>query len=238
VSARTAAWGAVIVYVVVLHALAVFGLANSWRVQQMWYSLVGAPETDAFQDETARLLARMAPPAPGAVLFFGDSHVQSLNVAAVTERGVNLGVGRNTTLAMLQRLRGHKLFEGAEAVVLHVGVNDLGRRPAEEAASYLRRSVIAVPPEARIVVSGAFPVGPAFHGDADEINPKVAAYNAALPNVCGGRPRCVFLDSAALVRDANGRLDRRYDAGDGVHLNAEGYRRWAEALSGALERAR
>jgi lysophospholipase L1-like esterase len=180
----------------------------------------------------------MAPAAPGAVLFFGDSHVQSLNVAAVTERGVNLGVGRNTTLGMLQRLRGQKLLEGASAVVFHVGINDLGRRTPEETASYLRRSVAAVPPELGIVVSGAFPVGPGFHGGPDEINPKVTAYNAALPNVCGGRPRCVFLDSAALVRDRKGQLDRRYDSGDGLHLNAEGYRRWAEALSGALERLR
>jgi lysophospholipase L1-like esterase len=224
-----------IAYLVALHALAIYGLASSWRVQQVWYSLVGAPETDAFQDDTARLLARMAPAAPGAVLFFGDSHVQSLNVAAVTERGVNLGVGRNTTLGMLQRLRGHKLLEGASAVVLHVGINDLSRRAPEEAASYLRRSVAAVPPELGIVVSGAFPAGP---GGPDEINPKVAAYNTALPNVCGGRPRCLFLDSAALVRDGKGQLDRRYDSGDGIHLNAEGYLRWAEALAGALERVR
>jgi lysophospholipase L1-like esterase len=235
VSARKVAF---IAYLVALHALALYGLSGSWRVQQMWYALFGAPETDAFQDHTAILLARMAPAAPGAVLFFGDSHVQSLNVAAVTERGVNLGVGRNTTLALLQRLRGHKFLEGARAVVLHVGINDLGRRAPEEAASYLRRSVAAVPPELGIVLSGAFPVGPAFHGDAAAINPKVAAYNMALPNVCGGRPRCIFLDSASLVRDENGQLDRRYDSGDGLHLNAEGYRRWAEALTGALARVR
>jgi lysophospholipase L1-like esterase len=222
-----------VAYLVALHALAIYGLASSWRVQQMWYSIFGAPETDAFQDEIATLLARMAPAAPGAVLFFGDSHVQSLNVAAVTERGVNLGVGRNTTLGMLQRLRGHKLLERASAVVLHVGINDLGRRTPEEAASYLRRSVAAVPPELGIVVSGAFPVG-----GPDEINSKVAAYNAALPNVCGGRPRCLFLESAALVRDEKGQLDRRYDSGDGLHLNAEGYRRWAEALAATLERIR
>ncbi len=229
-SARKVAF---VAYLVALHALAVYGLAGSWRVQQIWYSMFGGPETDAFQDDIATLLARMAPPMPGAVLFFGDSHVQSLNVAAVTERGVNLGVGRNTTLGMLQRLRGHKLLEGASAVVLHVGINDLGRRPPEEAASYLRRSVAAVPPELGIVLSGTFPVG-----GPDEINSKVAAYNAAMPNACGGRPRCVFLDSAALVRDGKGQLDRRYEIGDGLHLNAEGYRRWAEALAGALERVR
>ena len=61
----------------------------------------------------------------GAVLFIGDSFIQSMCVAAITEKAVNFGIGGDTTEGVLKRLPRYTSIKRARAIVLAIGYNDL-----------------------------------------------------------------------------------------------------------------
>jgi len=61
----------------------------------------------------------------GAVLFFGDSLTEHLDVPQVIPQGVNFGISKDTTSGLLKRLPLYDSIKRARAIVLAIGVNDL-----------------------------------------------------------------------------------------------------------------
>ena len=70
------------------------------------------------------LLERYIP--KGAMLFFGDSLVQGLELESLHRYPVNFGITGDTTAGLLRRLKEYQSLNIADAVVLESGVNDLG----------------------------------------------------------------------------------------------------------------
>ena len=56
-------------------------------------------------------------------MFLGDSHVQGLAVSSITPNAVNLGIGGNTTVGLIQRLQNLKSLQLARTVVIAIGYN-------------------------------------------------------------------------------------------------------------------
>ena len=57
-------------------------------------------------------------------IFFGDSITQSLNVNSVTDRGVNYGIGGDTSLGLLNRLEYYNSLKKADKILVAIGIND------------------------------------------------------------------------------------------------------------------
>jgi lysophospholipase L1-like esterase len=65
-------------------------------------------------------------------------------------------------------------------------------------------------------------------------NRQIAVLNQAIEKLCAAREHCRFIDAGPALRDSDDGLSRRFHVGDGVHLNASGYRIWGAALRQAL----
>jgi lysophospholipase L1-like esterase len=225
-------------YLLLLHGIAVWAVAGSDRAMRMWGSLFPPPELGPGEATAAATLARLAPFLPRAAVFVGDSHVVSLNVAALADRAVNVSFGgTGTTVTAAAALpRQARLLDEAAVVVLHVGFNDLYRRTPSETIERYRALLALVPAATPVVVSAVLPVNERFRqAVAAEKNRQTAALNDGLRALCNARPGCVFADGARPMMDDRGMLDRHYDIGDGVHLSPAGYAALAEALRSAVK---
>lgn len=164
----------------------------------------------------------------GSVVFIGDSITQGLNTDAVADHSVNYGIGSDDTAGVLHRLPVYRSLARASTVVFAIGVNDLYKRSPDVIATY--RSILdTVPTGPRVVISAVLPVRESARTVWHGWNGKIEVVNAGLRGLASSCQRCTFVDSAAAVRGEEG-LDDRFDSGDGIHLNADGYRAWLAQL--------
>ncbi|HDP35802.1 MAG TPA: hypothetical protein ENN29_11915, partial [Candidatus Hydrogenedentes bacterium] len=159
----------------------------------------------------------------GAVLFIGDSITQGLCVAAVSARGVNYGIGSDTTAGVLERLPLYRSMERAAAVVLAIGVNDLRRRDDEAILENFAAIISYCAKRAPLVVSAVLPLDEQVKTVDENRNERIAALNEKIAALCERNERCIFVDASPLLRDASNNLSPEYHVGDGVHPNTAGY---------------
>ena len=169
----------------------------------------------------------------GAVIFIGDSITEGLHAPAVAANSVNYGIANDTTRGVLARIDDYRSLERAALVVLAIGVNDLVDRDAESTAADYRRIVERIEPRAPLLLSLVLPVDEARGWPG--LNARIDALNRHIAAIAAGEARVSLLDAGAAFRDADGNL--RDDLhGDGVHLNASGYRLWIRELRDAIKR--
>jgi len=160
------------------------------------------------------------------IVLFGDSHFEQfpaselLGMPTIRNRGLS---GQSTSDLLL---RVDDVLRGApRKVVLCVGINDinLGRSPAQYArnmAELLDRLLSGLPID-RILVLAIPPNGNAG------LQKKVIIFNEGLAELCAKR-NLTLLDPGAVLGQG-GALKAAYTF-DGLHLNAEGYLRFAAWL--------
>ena len=194
--------------------------------------------SDELTDHYRRMMVyheRMDSSVPeGAILFIGDSITQGLCVAAVCERGVNYGIGSDTTVGVLQRLPRYTSISRASAVALAIGVNDLRRRDNNAILEHMEQIISAITEHAPLVVSAVLPLDERVEAVGIERNARIAALNKRLAVLCDEYAGCVFVDASPRLVDEGGNLSTKYHVGDGVHPNTAGYAIWGEALRNAL----
>jgi lysophospholipase L1-like esterase len=166
----------------------------------------------------------------GGVIFLGDSITQALATAAVVPYATNYGIGMETTADLMNAIPLYESLTRAHAIVLTIGINDfvLGRT---EGLHDRYRQILAALPSGPSLVWCA--VMPAMRAD---IRPSaIREANRTIQDLCRTRPRCMFLDTWSMFVDSEGRIIPKYFLPDGVHLSANGYRRWIAALRQALD---
>ncbi|GAA5165203.1 SGNH/GDSL hydrolase family protein [Viridibacterium curvum] len=162
--------------------------------------------------------------APGAV-WFGDSHLQHFPPALQDGIVTNFAIGGETAIDLAARMPRYTSIRNARAVVLLSGRNDLQQGlPVTAITQAFTRMLGELPANLPVTLVDVPPAREA----ADKVAQR-RAINAHLQQLCAARAACrhVPLD---LLADAEGQLQAQYDAGDGIHLNAEGYR----VLSGLI----
>lgn len=167
-----------------------------------------------------------APPAPGAVAMVGDSITEGGDWDRLLPgaRTVNFGVSWDQTTGLYNRL-GQIAAAQPSKIVLLIGTNDIGNgRPGEKTAEHAARVVEAmtqiVPPE-RILVQAVMPRQAQFRAEIETLNARledIAAETGA---------DFIDLYTPFLV---DGALDPAV-TNDSLHLNEEGYRRWAGLIA-------
>lgn len=173
----------------------------------------------------------------GAVVFLGDSITQGwgADFKGFFEGAklANRGIGGDTTRGMLIRLREDVLALNPGAIVMLMGTNDLEVEIDPEAIGRNFRKILAAikahDPEVPIVLCLVFPSSVEKNRPADKIQRVNALYAAAVK----GDPQVTVLDTWTLFKNKEGDADPAWFK-DLLHLNPEGYARWAAALRPVL----
>ncbi|MEN6429162.1 MAG: GDSL-type esterase/lipase family protein [Phycisphaerales bacterium] len=201
------------------------------------------PQNGEITDHFRRMLRyhlRMDGNVPdGSVLFIGDSLVQGLCTDAVACPSVNYGIGQDTTVGVLTRLPQYRSLLRASALVLEIGANDMSRRDNQQIIENYRQILDAVPRSVPVVCSAVLPVNERLLSPPDEsANARIRDFNVLLETLCSADSRCVFVNPANRLVDADGNLAAALQDGDGVHPNSDGNRIWIDELRAALQKAR
>lgn len=158
----------------------------------------------------------------GAVLLFGDSHLQSLP-AGLWPLAHNFAIGGESAERLALRLPRFAAVARARALVLGTGTNDLleGQPPPAVARSW--RAILDAMPASATVVCLEIPINPR--------QPERAALerrlNQLIAEQCRERGHRVVPGTLFETGD--------WFAPDGLHLNPAGSLRWQHRIHNALE---
>lgn len=169
----------------------------------------------------------------GAVVFLGDSITQGwgkeFKGLFPGVKLANRGIGGDTTRGMLIRLKEDVLSLNPSAIVILAGTNDLEVDIAPEDIARNFRDIIAGikahDPKVPIVVCRVFPSTAEKSRSSEDIQKVNDLYAAAVK----GDPQVILLDTWTLFAAENKDADPVWFK-DMLHLNPDGYKRWAAAL--------
>lgn len=139
-----------------------------------------------------------------------------------------------------QELGMEQTLKQVNPVLLYIclGMNDVNINSKETfAAQYkeLLQKIKKIVPDCLVVVQSITPV--AKNNQYKQVNnSSVQAYNKALKEVVFsmGREDIIYFNAYNSLLDENGMLDSKYEAGDGLHINTEAYKKLLEDLSKRL----
>lgn len=119
-----------------------------------------------------------------------------------------------------------------------LGMNDVNIRDKDTFASQyldLLKKLKSAVPDCLIVVQSITPVAKT-NVYKQVTNSAVKAYNTRLRQVVAefGREDVIYFNAYNSLLDENGQLDMKYEAGDGLHINTEAYKKLLEDLSKRL----
>lgn len=206
-----------------------------------------AATTPAFHEGTEarhELFNAISRAGKAKLVFLGDSITEGWEGAgagawekhygpATGRHAANFGIGGDRTEHVLWRLD-HGNFDGLtpKLIVVMIGTNNAGHRKdlAEETA----RGVVAILnklkekcPTSKILVLGIFPRGDRLDDPDRVLNEQVNI--RVHDEIRGVSARVRYRDIGEIFLDGNG-LPRRELMPDLLHLSAEGYALWAEAI--------
>lgn len=199
------------------------GLAERllWRVEA-WQARPTLSQRIYERRLLAHQLAQDALLPPGALLFFGDSHLQALPLERW--RGAhNFAIGGESAQRLAARLPRFTALARSRAVVLGSGSNDLLEGSTPQAAAQAWRAVLDAVPPGVAVLCLEIPLNPQQPARAAAQR----AFNALLAEQCRQRRHAVL--PGALFEGGD------WFAADGLHLNPAGAQRWLDHIQRALE---
>ena len=180
-------------------------------------------------------LFRSYPNASSDIIFLGNSITTGVDWVELLGRADvrNRGISGDITFGVLERL--HEVTEGAPAkVFILIGINDISRNIPDSfiIGNYQRmiRRIKQESPKTKIYFQTLLPVNNEFtqfknHYNKDE---HILYVNEELKNLAA-KEKITLIDLHPHFLDSNKKMDKRYTI-DGLHLNAEGYKVWADVL--------
>ena len=142
------------------------------------------------------------------------------------------GISGDITYGVLERL--DEVTEGKPAkIFILIGINDISRNIPDSVIlnNYKRmiRQAKSVSPKTKIYFNTLLPVNNTFpdrnHFNKDQ---HIATVNEGLEKICD-EEKITLIDIHTPFLDDDKRLNKRFTY-DGLHLNAEGYKKWASIL--------
>lgn len=175
------------------------------------------------------------PDAKTDIIFFGNSITAGTdwNELLGMSNCRNRGISGDITFGLLERL--DEVTEGKPAkIFILIGINDISRNIPDEVILENYRKMVhrirAASPATKIYFQMLMPVNDEFtpfknHYNKDE---HIQAVNEGLKKL-GVSEKITIIDLHAPFLDEYKKLDKRYTM-DGLHLNAAGYKIWADLL--------
>lgn len=218
-----------IAYIILIHALLVAILLKPDLPNKVLVKLGAAKLNNPQLDRMLIYHSAMdSSIEPDATIFLGDSITQSLATASVTDKGINFGIGQQTTREMLTALPMYKSLSRVKRVFIAIGINDVLRGEADGITSRFLQIAAHIPANTPIVWSAIIPTL-AKSADTEAI----LKLRDESREFCKSLPNCKFIDTPSLFLDANGTPDPSNYL-DGLHLSEKGYRLWIDAMKAAI----
>lgn len=174
---------------------------------------------------------RQAPPQPGGVVFYGSSTIRMWKLAESfpTLHAINRGFGGAQYADCVRYVERAVIPCRPQTVVLYAGENDVaaGKMPTQVVADFrccvqkLRTAL----PQVRILV---FALKPSIKRWT--LIDSIRQTNTLLRQVAERELHLIWLDAGPQMLGADGRPRADLFLRDGLHMNAEGYRRWTSLL--------
>jgi lysophospholipase L1-like esterase len=175
------------------------------------------------------------PVVSGKILFLGNSITEGGNWRELTgdQTVINRGIGGDVTFGILNRLNDIIVRKPSKIFIL-IGINDIAKDFPDAVIIHNYRRIIeelkSKTSHTKIFIQSLLPVNaeyPRFPQHYDKGN-HVLTVNKALRELAIASD-VSFINLYPVFIDAQGRLDVKYTY-YGLHLNAEGYKRWAKFL--------
>ncbi len=201
-------------------------------------------ELSRYHDANAALLT--AAPAPGRVVFMGDSITDGWRLAEYfpDKPYVNRGIGGQTTPQMLIRFRPDVIALKPKVVVILAGTNDIAGNTGPMTVqqiedNYASMAELAQANDIRVVFASVLPVHN-YNANAElffvtRSPEKILALNQWLKSYCEEKG-LIYLDYFTPMVDGKGLLKRDL-ADDGLHPNKAGYKIMAPLAEAAIQKA-
>jgi lysophospholipase L1-like esterase len=161
------------------------------------------------------------------VVMLGDSLTEGAQWSEITGCPflANRGIGGDDAAGLLKRLDGVTGLKPA-AVFLMIGVNDVNSGVSTDTIVENVQEVVQrlTKSGARVYLTMVLPVAESFK----KINPKIDELNKAYVKLAK-EAKITVVDFRADTRNADGFLKDEFSR-DGIHLTAEGYRAWRDAV--------
>lgn len=179
---------------------------------------------------------KQQPPPEGAVLFVGSSSIRlwKLDESFPDLKTINRGFGGShlaDSVAFAERI---VIPYRPKLVVLYAGDNDLaaGKTPARVLSDFKQfvAKVEAALPETRIAFISIKPCPKRW-----ALVDRVRATNASISEFISRDERLRYIDVFPPMLGADGKPRGELFREDGLHLNAAGYKLWAELLRPTLD---
>jgi len=225
-----------LLYLIFLHLLVVLMLVKSDFLNRIGqrFGFIAPPELPEYYDRVSTYHTRMDPSIPaGATIFIGDSITQGL-ATSVADKSVNFGIGSDTTLGVVIRIKQYDSLRRAKALVLAIGINDFLWRDDEAILTNYKTILASIPETLPVVLSALLPIDE-MTLEADHKNTRVVRVNEMLRAMAADYSNVTFLDIGSLLSGADGNLKSEFHVGDGIHLNAAGNEIWIGELRRVLD---
>lgn len=194
-----------------------------------------------YHDRVAEFKAENA--AARNIVVVGSSHIEGFKADKLLpgRRVVNRGIGSDrigiTERGILHRLDCSVFDCNPGFIILENGVNDLGElsrtgKPSIDEIDACYREVVrrirTRLPDVPLVIVSLFPARDRFAG----LKPLIVEFNERLGKIAADF-ECTYMDVYSPLADPQGLLREEYSR-DGLHLNADGYRVWADMTEKVL----
>lgn len=223
-------------YLAIIHLLLVLVLWKSDFVNKVQNKLgISGSQTLSFYEQMTLYHQRMDGSIPeGATIFIGDSITQALATAALTQTGVNFGIGTDTTQGVVERLPLYQSIQRSKLVVLAIGVNDIYQQVDHLVTRANYRNILdSIPSDVPVIAASVLPIG-AVAERKHFTNADIVLLNSDIEALTHEYPNVHYLDTSENIKDDAGFLQTQFHIGDGVHLSDKGYLVLIERLAQSL----
>jgi len=159
------------------------------------------------------------------IVMLGDSLTEYADWEAILGRNgmSNRGIAKDTTEGVLRRIAVSSPTDGT--VFLMIGTNDLDQGMAlNDVTGRYQKILDALAARGNKVYAQSV----LFTANG-KLNQRIAQLNAEIAKSCRSRASCQYLDVNKTVSPKG--ILPPHETIDGIHLNFEGYRMWAEAIA-------
>lgn len=163
-------------------------------------------------------------------VFIGDSHIAGLNNTLLDPTSLNFGLGGDSLKGALTRLEAYLDYGTPATVVLGAGTNDIPFFSAQYIAKQLDQYLPSITHIERIYILAVLPVTKEHELRLKRPLVKSQALNTQLKHRASSNKNLVYISLPHNLLDENGYLKPSLHAGDGLHLNQNGYRIWQQHI--------
>lgn len=196
-----------------------------WIAEKKYKDDTSVPHLAYFMNR--QNIYNMLPVKATDIVFIGDSHTQYFDLPEFfnTTAIKNRGISGDVTSGVLNRL--NPIIDGHPAkIFLQIGINDLHRGISNDSAiKNMGRIICAIhdhSPATEIFMESLLPT--------TIVNQEqILKYNNSLREL-SLKNNIIFIDLYNTFSD-KGKLNDKFDCGDGLHLNGKGYMQWRNILN-------